>query len=142
MKQVPARLLTACLMTTCLSGAPAFAQDDPTRRATRLDPLMIDATAGFSINRFEVESGVYYRWRIETDGLEEYTLLAPEFFQQIWVDKVVIDDTAVRLSGLTALEIEDEAEIDIWFVPIRPGTYPFFAEGLMTQGFNGEFVVR
>ena len=123
-------------------ATPGWAEGDPTRRATRLDPLVLDAASGFSIQRYEIETGVYYRWRIRSDGLEEYNLVAPGLFRNSWIDQVVIEDKEVKPFGLHALEFDDEGEIDLWFVPIRPGTYEFWIEGLETLGFKGEFVVR
>ncbi len=124
------------------ASLPAQGEGDPTRRATRLDPLVLDAADGFSIESYEIETGTYYRWRIQSDGLEEYKLLAPGLFRNSWIDQVVIEDKEVKPFGLHALEFDDEGEIDIWFVPIRPGTYEFWIEGLETLGFKGEFVVR
>lgn len=136
MKQLVSVALMAALPLS------AAAEGDPTRRATRLDPLVLDAAEGFSLTRYEIETGVYYRWRIRSDGLEEYKIVAPGFFPEIWVDQVVIEDKEVKPFGLRAVEFDAEGEIDIWFVPIRPGTYEFWVEGLETQGFIGEFVVR
>ena len=134
------------IVVTCLALfallAPAHAEGDPTRRATRLEPLALDAASGFSVTRYEVETGVYYRWRVTSDGLEEYKLLAPGLFRESWIDQVVIEDREVKPMGLHAIEFDDEGDIDVWFVPIRPGTYDFYVEGLETQGFRGEFVVR
>ena len=74
--------------------------------------------------------------------MEEYKLLAPNLFRESWIDQVVVNDLEVKPYGLHAVEFDDEGEIEIWFVPIRPGTYRFHIEGLDTQGFSGEFVVR
>ena len=104
--------------------------------------MRIDADAGFSIRDYEIETGVYYRWRIESDGLEEYKLVAPGLFRESWIDQVVIEDREVKPLGLHAVEFDDAGAIDIWFVPIRPGTYEFYVEGLETQGFSGIFVVQ
>ncbi|TCD16287.1 hypothetical protein [Oricola cellulosilytica] len=117
-------------------------EGDPTRRATRLEALGLDASSGFSITSYTVESGVYYRWRIESDGLEEYKLLAPGLFRESWIDQVVIDDREVKPFGLHAVEFDDEGAIDIWFMPIRPGIYEYYVEGLETQGFSGAFTVQ
>jgi len=125
-----------------LSAAPLFAEGDPTRRATRLVPLELDAAKGFSIDRYEIETGVYYRWRIRSDGRGEYKLVAPAFFREIWVDQIAIEDKEVKPFGLHALEFDDKGDIDVWFVPVRPGTYDFSVEGLETQGFSGVFVVK
>jgi len=125
-----------------LSAHFAVAEGDPTRRATRLESLMIEAASGFSIKSYKIETGVYYRWRIESDGLDEYRLLAPGLFRESWIEQIVIEDIEVHPAGLLAVEFDDEGTLDIWFVPIRPGRYPFYIEGLETQGFSGEFLVE
>ena len=137
---VKPRLVFAAIV--CLAAGALSAAGDPTRRATRLEPLQLDATKGFSTDCYRIESGVYYRWRIQSDGLEEYKLLAPAFFREIWVDQVVIEDKEVKPFGLHALEFDREGEIDVWFVPIRPGRYEFYVEGLESQGFSGTFLVK
>ena len=136
------RQMAALSLIALFSVGSALAEGDPTRRATRLDTLVLDAAEGFSIKQYEVETGVYYRWRIESDGLEEYKVLAPDLFRQSWIDQVSIEDKEVKPYGLYAVEFDDEGEIDIWFVPIRPGTYEFYVEGLRTQGFSGVFEVK
>lgn len=134
--------LLALAAAACLAAGPLLAWGDPTRRATRLDPLVLDAEKGFSIARYEVQSGVYYRWRIRSDGRDSYRLVAPRLFRESWIDRVSIDDREVEPYGLHALGFDDAGEIDLWFVPIRPGRYDFYAEGLETQGFRGVFVVK
>lgn len=133
-------LLVSLLMLAASSSSAVAG--DATRRAERLEPLSLVASEGFSIKRYEIEAGRYYRWRIESDGLEEYKLLAPELFRESWIDQVVIEDKEVKPYGLHAVEFDDEGEIDIWFIPQRAGEYPFFVEGLDTQGFRGVVVVK
>lgn len=123
-------------------ASPIFAEGDPTRRADRLETLLLNGAKGFSTTSYEIETGTYYRWRIESDGLEEYKLLAPALFRESWIDQVVIEDREVKPFGLHAVEFDDAGAIDIWFIPQRPGTYDFFVEGLETQGFRGVFVVK
>lgn len=118
------------------------AAEDPTRRATRLPTLSVTAGSGFSVKRYDVVSGTYYRWRIESDGLEEYKLLAPELFRESWIDQVVVEGREVKPFGLHAVEFDEEGALDIWFVPVRPGTYRYWVETLEDQGFSGEIVVR
>jgi hypothetical protein len=138
----PIPILAVALALAVQLPARSDAAGDVTRRATRLEPLLIDAADGFSQKRYEIETGVYYRWRIESDGLEEYKLLAPGLFRESWIDQVVIEDREVKPMGLHAVEFDAEGAIDVWFVPIRPGTYEFHVEGLDTLGFSGEFVVQ
>ena len=37
---------------------------------------------------------------------------------------------------------DDAGEIDIYFVPIRPGTYEFYIENMRADGMLGSFVVK
>lgn len=129
-------------LTTIVNLTPAHAGGDITRRAERLPELEIDALNGFSVVNYTLETGVYYRWRIISDGLESYELVAAEFFQQSWIDKIVVEDQAIKPAGLYSIEFDDEGEVDVWFVPIRPGRYEFYVEGLELDGFAGEFTVK
>ena len=136
------RMLAAMAAGALLAATPALAEGNLAKRATRLDELKLDAASGFSIREYQLETGVYYRWRIESDGREEYKLLAPELFRNSWIDQISIDDKEVKPMGLYAVEFDDEGEIDIWFIPQRPGEYDFYVEGLGSQGFKGVFVVK
>ncbi len=135
------RLLLIMALLAFWAGATQAA-GNMAARAQRLDPLVLNAAEGFSITRYEIETGVYYRWRIESDGREEYKLLAPELFRNSWIDQVSIEDREVKPFGLHAVEFDDEGEIDIWFLVVRPGSYRFYVEGLESQGFEGVFEVR
>ncbi len=123
-----------------LADAPAAG--NLVKRAERLESLELNAGSGFSIKAYDLETGVYYRWRIVSDGREEYRLMAPELFRNSWIDRVSIEDQEVIPMGLHAVEFGDEGEIDIWFVPIRPGDYRFYIESLESEGFEGVMHVR
>ena len=102
--------------------ALALAEGNLATRAERLPELEIDGAKGFSVKKYEIETGKFYRWRIASDGRGEYKLLAPELMRNSWVEQVSIEDKEVKLlGGLYAVEFDDEGEIDIYFVPIRPG---------------------
>jgi hypothetical protein len=63
-------------------------------------------------------------FRIASDGRDEYKLLVPELMRNAWVEQVSIEDKEVKpLGGLYAVEFDDKGEIDIYFAPLRPGTY-------------------
>jgi hypothetical protein len=69
-----------------------------------------------------------------SDGRGEYKLMAPELMRNSWVEQVSIEDKEVKpLGGLYAVEFDDEGEIDIYFVPIRPGTYEFYVDRAWTS---------
>ena len=126
-----------------LSPALAWAEGNLAVRAERLPELKINAAEGFSVTTYEIETGKFYRWRIASDGRDEYKLLAPELMRNSWVEQVSIEDKEVKpMGGLYAVEFDDEGEIDIYFVPIRPGTYEFYIEGMRADGMEGTFVVK
>ena len=135
------RMLTVII--GIIAVAPlAFSAGNLTKRATRLVPLELDGVKGFSQKTYELETGKYYRWRITSDGREEYKLLAPGLFRNSWINQVVIEDKEVKPNGLHAVEFDSAGTIDIWFIPIRPGDYPFYVEKFETQGFHGVMRVR
>ena len=139
MKMRSAMIAAVCALA--LFG-DAVAAGNLTRRAERLEPLELNASSGFSIKAYDLETGVYYRWRIVSDGREEYRLVAPELFRNSWIDRVSIEGQEVVPMGLHAVAFDGEGEINIWFVPIRPGDYRFYIEALETQGFSGVMHVR
>ena len=133
--------MIAAVCSLALFG-DAIAAGNLTRRAERLEPLELNAASGFSVKAYDLETGVYYRWRIVSDGREEYRLVAPGLFRNSWIDRISIEGQEVVPTGLHAVAFDDEGEIDIWFVPIRPGDYRFYVETLETQGFSGVMHVR
>ena len=123
--------------------ASVLAEGNLAQRAERLPELEIRGAEGFSVTEYQIETGKFYRWRIESDGRGEYKLLAPELMRNSWVEQVSIEDKEVKpLGGLYAVEFDDEGEIDVYFVPIRPGTYEFYVEGMRQDGMLGKFVVK
>ena len=48
----------------------------------------------------------------------------------------------IDTSIINEIEFEREGEIEIKFVPIRPGKYEFEIEGLQSKGMVGEFIVK
>jgi hypothetical protein len=135
--------LTIGLAAACLFAATAAAEGNLAVRAERLEPLKLEAAEGFSIKRYEIETGKFYRWRIVSDGREEYELRATDFMRNLWIDQIVVEDKEVKpFGGVYALEFDDEGTIDVFFIAIRPGRYPFWIVNLRSQGFEGEFVVK
>ena len=56
----------------------ARAEGNLATRAERLEPLLLDAAEGFSIKRYEIETGQFYRLRVTSDGREEHMFRVPE----------------------------------------------------------------
>jgi hypothetical protein len=131
------------ILAVLLLPAAAWAEGNLATRAERLPELEIRGAEGFSVTEYVIETGRFYRWRIVSDGRGEYKLMAPELMRNSWVEQVSIEDKEVKpLGGLYAVEFDDEGEIDIYFVPIRPGTYEFYVEGMRADGMSGSFVVK
>jgi hypothetical protein len=131
------------VLAVLLLPISAWAEGNLAKRAERLPELEIRGAEGFSVTEYEIETGTFYRWRIVSDGRDEYKLMAPELMRNSWVEQVSIEDKEVKpLGGLYAVEFDDEGEIDIYFVPIRPGTYEFYVENMREDGMTGHFVVK
>ena len=138
-----ARMILATLAAAILTAGAALAEGNLASRATRLEPLVVKGDLTFEPKEFQLETGKYYRWRIQSDGGEEFMIQAPELFRNIWINQVVIDDLEVHMSGgIYGVEFDDEGTIDIWFVPIRPGEYEYYARGYRERGMMGKFVVK
>ena len=80
---------------------------------------------------------------LSSDGLEELGVMAPDLFQNSWVNQLTIDDLEVKMNGaFSSIEFDDEGTISVSFVPIRPGNYSFYSPGFEKAGLTGTFVVR
>ena len=133
--------LAAMLMSAL--AAPATAEGNLASNATRLPDMAIDSEAlSFSQTEFQLETGKYYRWRIVHDGGEELAIVAPELFRNSWINQVIVNDLEVTPYGLYSVEFDNEGTIDIWFLPVRPGEYEFWADGYKERGMVGKFIVN
>ncbi|GAB4391378.1 MAG: hypothetical protein Tsb0032_02970 [Kiloniellaceae bacterium] len=135
----------AALAAVALSGAAAAALCPGDSRAEgylatkpiELDDLILGTdTIGFnvSVKEYNLETGQAYSLLIKSSGYQEYAIVAPEFFDFIWLRKVEAGDMEIKANSIYELEFEGEAEAEIFFVPIRPGTYEMYAKGLKEKG--------
>ena len=135
--------LLAALTAALLVPPQSAAEGNLTRRAERLAELKIDAATGFSIKSYQLETGKYYRLRVVSDGRDEYSFRFPGLSRNAWFDKIVIEDKEVKpYGGVYSLEFDDEGAIDVYFIPIRPGSYDFFVENYRKSGMLGRFEVK
>ena len=139
----PPAAILAALIATVTPLWEAAGEGNLARRADRLEVLRIDAAKGFSKTSYRLETGKYYRWRIVSDGRDEYKFLFPELSRNAWIDQVVIEDKEVKpFGGVYALEFDAEGEIDVYFVPIRPGTYEYYVQNYRESGMLGTVHVK
>ncbi len=135
--------LLASVCAVFFAPPEAAAEGNLARRAERLAELKIDAASGFSIKSYRLETGKFYRLRVISDGLDEYSFRFPELSRNAWFDQIVIEDKEVKPhGGVYSLEFDDEGGIDVYFIPIRPGNYEFFVENYRESGMLGTFEVR
>jgi|TARA_B100001079_G_scaffold103266_1_gene88639 hypothetical protein len=97
-----------------------------------------------SSKEFQLETGQAYRLKIISSGLKEYSFEAPEFFANIWVRKLEVEDVEIKAPVIEELSFEEyeESEAELFFVPIRTGVYEFSFEGLEERGMVGKFIVK
>ena len=123
--------------------APAYAEGNLASRPERLETLVLGSDLSFSVKEYQLSTGEYYRWRIQSEGGEEFRVRAPDLFRNAWIEQVVIDDVELPPGGgVYGIEFDDEGIADVWFVPIRPGNFDFFVANFESRGMKGPFVVR
>lgn len=126
-------------------GEPAWAAGDLTTRPQELPDLVLgNDTSDYAMSQTEynLETGQAYSLKVISSGLKEYAVQAPAFFNTIFLRKVEAGGMEIKAMVLTELEFEEEGEAEIFFVPIKPGKYPFFAKGLESKGMLGTFNVK
>lgn len=107
------------------------------RKAIELPDLVLGIDeAGYKVSTalYELETGKAYSLKIISTGRKEYALKSKDFFNFIWLRKIEAGGMEIKTTNLYELEFEDESEAEIFFVPIKPGTYKLYAEGLEFKG--------
>ncbi len=134
----------AIAATLALSGA-AYAAGDMTLKPTELPELTVgqgDSGFGVSQKKYELETGKSYTLTIKSTGKKECAWQAPGLFQSIYLRKVEAGGMEIKAVMLTELEFEEEGEAEMFFVPIKPGTFAWYCKGMEERGMKGEFVVK
>ena len=137
--------LAICLGILFVLAEVALAKGYLATRAIRLPDLVLgtDNTGfGLSQKEYRLETGKAYRLKIVSTGMHEYAMVAPEFFDFIWLRKVEAGGMEIKANSIYELEFENEAEAEIFFVPIKPGSYKMKAKGLEIRGVEVKFIVK
>lgn len=138
-------LLPLLLIVSLIGFDRVQAEGDLTRRTETLPDLRLgneDSDYAMSQREYQLETGKAYQLKIIASGQKEYALQAPEFATAIYLRKVEAGGVEIKAVTLTELEFEDAGEAEIFFVPIKPGKFPFYAKGLEGKGMLGHFLVR
>ena len=138
-------LLNLLFIGSLIGFDQVHAAGDLTMRSQTLPPLAFgseESDYAVSQKEYQLETGVAYRLKVSSDGQKECAFQAPEFANSIFLRKVEAGGVEIKLITLTELEFEDAGEAEIYFVPIKPGKFPFYAKGLESKGMLGHFVVK
>ena len=141
--KAPVKLLL--LFALLVTGGLACAKGDLATRATKLEPLVLgnDQNDFFmSVKEYKLETGKYYRWKVEASGKREYNLVAPEFWRNAWIRQVAVGELEIKTSTLEELDFDGPGSLEVFFVPVRTGTYEFRIRGLEQRGMTGKLLVE
>ena len=139
------RMLPAVVMAaaaTLAVASDAHAQAGLLSHRKDLAPITLASGKPLAAAPYELEAGKYYRIAIESDGSAELAVAGPEFFRNMWVNEVVINDIEVRPLGVDSIEFDDEGKATISFVPIRPGTFVLRVPGTSSDSQQAVFNVK
>ena len=112
------------------------------RTGIRLEPITLSSGKPLAAAPYELESGKYYSIDIVSDGSAELAIAGPDFFRNVWVNEVVINDIEVRPLGVESLEFDDEGTATISFVTIRPGRFELRIPGTTADSQRALFIVK
>jgi hypothetical protein len=123
----------------------ARAEGDLALKPEKLADLVLglgDAGYGVSRKDFTLSTGKAYRLKIKSTGQKPCPWEAPEFANFVWLRKIEVNNVEIKASHVYEIEMEREGEAEMFFVPIRPGDYPWRCRGLESKGMTGKFIVK
>lgn len=130
------------IVLSIFTSTSVLAEGNLAAKPTKLE-LEIRGDLTMSATSFELETGKYYKWIIESDGIEEMMLQAPDIFRNVWVSQIVIDEREIHgVNSLYGIEFDDEGDVAIFLVPIRPGKFEYYVKGYRDRGMVGTFNVK
>jgi hypothetical protein len=140
-------MLRTVLAVALAAGTVAIASDAHAQAGLLsgrkdLAPITLASGKPLAAAPYELEAGKYYRIAIEADGSAELAVAGPEFFRNVWVNEVVINDIEVRPLGVDSIEFDDEGKALVSFVPIRPGTFVLKVPGTSSDSQQAVFNVK
>jgi len=140
-----ALLLNLLFVGSLVGFDHSHAAGDLTRRTQALPDLKFGSEQSdyaVSQKEYQLETGVAYQLKVSSDGQKECAFQAPEFAQSIYLRKVEAGGVEIKATTLVELEFEDAGAAEIFFLPVKPGSYPFYCKGLQNKGMEGRFVVK
>lgn len=139
-----ARRLALAIVGCCLA-APALAKGNLTSHPVRMEPLVLgndESDFYMSVKEYRIETGKYYRWKVTSSGRREYNIIAPELWRNSWIYQVKVGDKEVKVPALDELDFDSAGDEEVYFIPIKSGTYEFRSRGLEERGMVGRVIVE
>ena len=139
--------VASAAIAVLVAGSLATEAADIAKGRKKLGEIVLGAQGGsdFAVEGKEIkmEGGKSYRLLITSNGGKEYKFMAPEFFRNVWVNQIVINNIEIHPYGAPyALEFDVAGTVEFDFVPIRTGTYGWYISGLEEQGMTGTLIVE
>ncbi|HEV7718325.1 MAG TPA: hypothetical protein VGO70_05040 [Arsenicitalea sp.] len=137
-------MLSLAAAASALVVRPVLAKGNLASNPVRLPELKIDTVnLKYSVNEYTLETGKYYFWTISCDDAEEgIEVMAPELFQNSWVNQIVANDIVTHTTSFSSIEFGNAGSVQIQFMPIRPGAYAFYSPGFENKGLKGQIIVN
>jgi hypothetical protein len=135
------RIVTGAALAISIPCA-AQAQSGLLTRPVELAPITLSAGAPLAEAPYELESGKQYSLTIAADGSAELAVQGAEFFRNIWINEIIINDIEIRPLGLDSIEFDAAGEAEITFVTIRPGTFTLRIPGTSSDSQAAIFQVK
>ncbi|MDQ0327603.1 hypothetical protein J2R99_003472 [Rhodopseudomonas julia] len=113
------------ILAAAAAFAPALAhaQSGLLTRPIDVGPITLSSGKPLLEAPIELESGKQYKLTIEADGTAELAVHGADFFRNVWVNEIVINDIEIRPLGVDSIEFDAAGEVEMTFVPIRPGRF-------------------
>jgi hypothetical protein len=123
----------------------ARSEGDLGARGTQLEDLVVGTgESGYGVSKkdYELTTGKLYQLKIKATGAKECAWEAPQLANTIWLRKVEAGGIEIKAPTITELEFEDAGEAELFFVPIRTGTFAWRCRGMESRGMAGSFIVK
>ncbi len=135
------RTAAVAALAVAADGAAA-AQSGLLTREIDLAPITLASGQPLAAEPYELEAGKHYMLPIEADGSAELAIAGPEFFRNMWINEVVINDIEIRPLGIDSLEFDAAGRAEIDFIPIRPGRFELRIPGTTGESQRAVFNVK
>jgi len=134
-------LKTAALTATALMALPALAlaAGDLAIKATKLPELLIGGgEAGYDMSQkvYDLETGKAYRLKMKATGTHACSFRGQDFYTSIYIRQIAAGDAEFLNPHFTSIEFDDPSEAEIYFVPVRTGTFTIGCKGLEEKGMT------